>query len=116
MQDISVQQSWLRSVIKQEKSKETIKLETMAKKKSNPIATVTGNATCRQGNPGVTTELDTLIDPSGAPDEMFDAMVPIVHSLIIAFIIKLCQFPEESTMVDDIDHQGWTDLIHVTTI
>jgi hypothetical protein len=45
-------------------------------------------------------EVDTLIDPSGAPEETLDAKVPIDSSPIIVFIIKLCKFPEESTMVD----------------
>jgi hypothetical protein len=64
----------------------------------------------------VTTEDDTLIDPSGVPDETFDATVPIIRSPIIAYISKLCKFPENSTMVEYIALQGWTELIHVTTI
>jgi hypothetical protein len=88
----------------------------MAKKKSTPLATVASDATGGQDNPGTTTEVDTSTDPSGAPDETFDATVPIVRSPIIAYIIKLCKFPEDSTMVEYIDQQGWTELIHVTTI
>jgi hypothetical protein len=80
------------------------------------MATVASDATGRHGNPGVTTEVDTLIDPSGSPDEMVDATVPIVCSQIIAYIIKLCKLPEYSTMVEYIDQQGWTELIHVATI
>jgi hypothetical protein len=40
----------------------------MANKKSTPMATVASNATGGQHIPGVTTEVETLIDPSGAPD------------------------------------------------
>jgi hypothetical protein len=54
----------------------------------------------------MTTEVDTLIDPSGAPDETFDAMVPIVCSPIIAYINKLCKFPEDLTMVEYINETG----------
>jgi hypothetical protein len=57
-----------------------------------------------------------LIDPNDAPDETFEATVPVARSAIIDFIIKLCMFPEDSTMVEYIDQQGWTELIHVTTI
>jgi hypothetical protein len=88
----------------------------MAKKKSTPTATVGSDATGGHDNPGVTTEVNSLIDPSDAPDETFDAMVPIVSSPIIAYIIKLCMFPEYSMVVEYIDQQGWTELIHVTTI
>jgi hypothetical protein len=80
------------------------------------LATVTSDATGGRDNSGMTTEVDTLTDPSGAPDEKFDAMVPIVCSPIIAYIIKLCKFPEDSTMMEYIDQQGLTELIHVTTI
>jgi hypothetical protein len=83
----------------------------MAKKKSTHMATVASDATGRQDNPGVTAEVNNLIDPSGAPDETFDATVPIVCSPIIAYIIKLRKFPEDSTMVEYIDKQGWTELI-----
>jgi hypothetical protein len=34
-------------------------------------------------NPGTTTEVDLLIDPNDAPDETFEATVPIVRSAII---------------------------------
>jgi hypothetical protein len=77
---------------------------------------VASNATGRQDNPSVTMEVNTLIDPSNAPDEMFDAMVTNISSPIIAYIIKLCKFPEYSTMVEYMDQQGWTKLIHITTI
>jgi hypothetical protein len=88
----------------------------MAKKKSTPLATVASDATGGQDNPSTTKEVDTSTDPSCAPDERFDATVPIVCSRIIAYIIKLCMFPEDSTMVEYIYQQGWTELIHVTTI
>jgi hypothetical protein len=88
----------------------------MAKKKSNLTATVASDATGGQDNPGVTREIGSVIDPGGVPDETFDATVPIVRSPIIAYIIKLCKFPEDSTMVEYIDQQCWTELIHVTTI
>jgi hypothetical protein len=58
----------------------------------------------------VTAEIETLIDPSGATAETFDATVPIVHSPNIAYIIKLSKVHEESTMVEYIDQQGWTEL------
>jgi hypothetical protein len=87
----------------------------MVKKNSTPMATVASDATGGQDNPGVTTEVGTLIDPSGAPDETFDAMVLIVRSPIIAYIIKQCKFPDDSTLVEYINQQGWTELIHVTT-
>jgi hypothetical protein len=80
------------------------------------LARVASDATGGQDNPGTTTETNTSTDPSGAPDETFDATVPIVRSPIIAYIIKLCKFPEDSTMVEYIDQQGWPELIHVTTI
>jgi hypothetical protein len=51
------------------------------------MVTVARDATGGQDNLGMTTEVDTLIDPSGAPDETFDAMVPIVCSPIIAKIM-----------------------------
>ena len=35
---------------------------------------------------------------------------------LIDYIIWLCDFPEDSTMVKFIDQQQWTKLIHVTTI
>jgi hypothetical protein len=57
-----------------------------------------------------------LVDPSGAPNETFDATIPIVRSQIIAYIIKLCKFPEDSAMVEYINHQVWTEMIHVITI
>jgi hypothetical protein len=88
----------------------------MAKKKSTHTATVVSDATGGQDSPGLTTEVNTLIDPSGAPDETFESTVPIVCSPIIAYIIKLCKFPEDSKMVEYIDQQGWTELIHATTI
>jgi hypothetical protein len=88
----------------------------MAKKESTPTTTVAGDETGGQDNPGVTIENDTLIDPSGATDETFDAVVPIVCSPIIAYNIKLCMFPEDLTMVEYIDEQGWTELIQITTI
>jgi hypothetical protein len=99
--------------MKKQRNKET---RTMAKKKSTPTATVASNATGGQDNPGATTEVKTMINQSGAPDETFSKRVPIVCSPIIAYIIKLCKFPEDSTIVEYIDQQGWTELIHVTTI
>jgi hypothetical protein len=101
---------WLRSVNLTSKSKRNKETRTMAKRR------VASDATGGQDNPGVTTEVNTLIDPSGAPDETFDPTVPIVCSSIIAYIIKLCKFPEDSTMLEYIDQQGWTELIHLTTI
>jgi hypothetical protein len=59
----------------------------MAKNKSTPTAAGASVATGGQKNPGVTTEVNTLIDPSGAPDESFDKTVPIACSPIIAYII-----------------------------
>ena len=88
----------------------------MAKKKSVPTATVASESIGAQDNPGTTTAVDLLIDPNDAPDETFEATVPIFRPAIIDFIIKLCKFPEDSTMVEYIDQQGWTELIHVTTI
>jgi hypothetical protein len=67
----------------------------MAKKKSTPLETVASDATGGQDNPGTTTEVDISTGPSGAPDETFDATVPIARSPIIAYIIKLCKFPED---------------------
>jgi hypothetical protein len=67
----------------------------MAKKKNTPLATVASNATGGQDSPSMATEVDTLIDPSGAPDETFDATVPIICSTVIAYIIKLCKFPDD---------------------
>jgi hypothetical protein len=49
------------------------------------MAMVASNATGGQDNPSVKTVFDTLIDQSGAPDETFDATVPIVCSLSIAY-------------------------------
>jgi hypothetical protein len=66
------------------KSKINEEHRTMAKRTSTPTATVASDATGGQDSPGVTTEVYTFIDPSGAPDEMFDAMVTIVCSPIIA--------------------------------
>jgi hypothetical protein len=60
--------------------------------------------------------IDLLVDPNDDLDETFDTTVPIVRPKIIDFIIKLFKFPEDSTMVEYIDQQGWTELIHVTTI
>ena len=39
-----------------------------------------------------------------------------VFAPVIDYIIWLCDFPEDSTMVKFIEQQGWTKLIHVTTI
>ena len=88
----------------------------MAKKKSNPAATVAFEATGGQDNPGMMTEVESLINTSGAPDDAFEATAPINHSWIVEFIIKLCKFPEDSTMVAYINQQGWMELIHITTI
>jgi hypothetical protein len=41
---------------------------------------------------------------------------PKVHTLVIAKIILLCGFPEESTMVRYIDQQDWTELEDYTLI
>jgi hypothetical protein len=78
----------------------------MAKEKSTPLENFASDATGGQDTPGMTTEVDTSIDPSGAPDETFDPTVPIVRSPNIAYIIKLCKLPEDSTMVEYIDQQG----------
>jgi hypothetical protein len=53
----------------------------MVKKKSNPTATVASDATGGQDNPGVTTEIKSLIDPG-----CFDATVPslVLQSLRIS--------------------------------
>ena len=88
----------------------------MAKKKSTPAATVAFEATVGQDNTGTMTEVESLIDTSGAPDDTSEATALIVRSRIVEFIIKLCKFPEDSTMVAYIDQQGWTELIHITTI
>ena len=88
----------------------------MAKKKSTPAATVAFEATGGEDNPGTSAEVEYLIDTSNAPDDTFEATAPIVRSRIVEFIIKLCKFPEDSTMVAYIDQQGWTELIHITTI
>jgi hypothetical protein len=40
----------------------------MAKKKSSRTAMVASNVTGGQDNPGVTTEVDILIDPGTVPD------------------------------------------------
>jgi hypothetical protein len=53
----------------------------MVKKNSTHTAMVASDATGRQDNPGVMMEVN---DPSGAPDEVFDATVPIFRSTIIA--------------------------------
>jgi hypothetical protein len=45
---------------------------------------VASDATGRQDNPGTTTVVDTSTDPSGSPDEAFDATVLIVCSPIRA--------------------------------
>lgn len=96
----------------------------MAKKKSVPTSmaasmaatlATTGLAITRATN-----EDERLIDTSGAPDDTpddtFEATVQIVRSSIVEFIIKLCKFPEDSTMVAYIDQQGWSDLVDITTI
>ena len=88
----------------------------MAKKKSTPAATVAFEAAVGQDNPGTMTEVESLIDTSGAPEDTSEATALIVRSRIVEFIIKLCKFPEDSTMVAYIDQQGWTELIHITTI
>jgi hypothetical protein len=89
------------------RNKET---RTMAKKNNTPLATDASD-----DNTGMITEVDTSTNPSCALDETFDARVPIVRSPIIAYIIKLCKFPEDSTK-EYIDQQGWTELIHVPNI
>ena len=38
------------------------------------------------------------------------------RSPVIQHIIKLCGFPEDSTMVKYIDQEEWTELAHVTTL
>jgi hypothetical protein len=40
----------------------------------------------------------------------------VAHTPVIAKIIWLCDFPDDSTMVRFIDQQQWTKLFHVTTI
>jgi hypothetical protein len=78
----------------------------MAKKKSTPLATVASDTTGGQDNPGRKTEVYTSTDPSGAPDETtYDAMVPIVCSTIIAYIIKVFKFPDihQSTGFNGVD-------------
>ena len=84
----------------------------MAKKKSSTAAKFASEATGGLDNPGTTTDVDLLIDPVDVLDETFEATVPSGRSTIIDFIIKLCKFPADSTMVEYIDQQGWTELIH----
>ena len=60
--------------------------------------------------------LSICLIQADAPDDTFEATAPIVCSWIVEFIIKLCKFPEDSTMVAYINQQGWTELIHITTI
>ena len=52
-------------------------------------------------------------DTSFATDEGVKVMT---RSTIINFIIDLCDFAEDSTMVKYIDQQGWTKIHHVTSI
>jgi hypothetical protein len=64
---------------------------------------------------------DAKIEASDSPFklifDMFDnIVVPSSCAPIIDFIIAFCKFPDNSTMVKFIDQQGWTELIHVTTI
>ena len=40
----------------------------------------------------------------------------ITRTPVIQHIIKLCGFSEDSTMVNYIDQEEWTDLAHVTTL
>ena len=41
---------------------------------------------------------------------------PAAHTPVIAKIIELCDFPEDSTMVKFIEQQNWTMLVHATSI
>ena len=52
-------------------------------------------------------------DTSFATDE---GVKVTTRSIIINFIIDLCDFAEDSTMVKYIDQQGWTKIHHVTSI
>jgi hypothetical protein len=54
-------------------------------------------------------------------DNTFDddngiAMMASKRTRIIHFIIEWLKLPEDSTMVKYFDQQGWTELVHVTTL
>ena len=98
----------------------------MAKKKntSTKAAAATPAAVGTPDNPGSTNVgigIDAKVEASDSSfklvDDTFDdKVIPTFRTPIIDFIIDFCKFPDDSTMVKYIDQQGWTELIHVTTI
>ena len=86
----------------------------MAKKKTTTTIGGTGGTggTIPENDPTGGTGQDDDDD-----DDTSDMGVKVTKfTSIISFIIDLCSFPNDSTMVKYIDQQGWTELFHVTTI
>jgi hypothetical protein len=84
----------------------------MAKKRTNPTEPFPLEDTGGLDNPRPALDGGS----GGAPDDTFEATIPIDRSPIFAFVITLCKFPEDSTMVAYIDQQSWMESIHITTI
>ena len=60
-------------------------------------------------------------DNTNPPDlettiETTETATEFVHTPVIAMIISLCDFSEDSTIAKFINQQGWTKLFHITTI
>jgi hypothetical protein len=59
--------------------------------------------------------IDDEHEPTDGPD-LLKINGPPTHAAIIDHIVWLCGFAEDSTMVKNIDQQGWTKLSHVTAV
>ena len=83
----------------------------MAKKKTTTIGGTGGTI------PGNDPTGGTVQDDDDGDDDTSDMGVKAPKfTSIISFIIDLCSFPSDSTMVKYIDQHGWTELFHVTTM
>ena len=75
----------------------------------------TGGTTAPAGG----TTIPTGVGTAGSNDMSFESDEGIKvtgRTAIIDFIIGLCDFAEDSTMVKYIDPEGWTKIHHVTSI
>jgi Reverse transcriptase (RNA-dependent DNA polymerase) len=83
---------------------------TMAPKKT---ATTSGGT---ENNPATTNTPDAAATATGTTGGDVETTGVVVHTPVISKIIDMCDFPLDSTMVKFINQQGWTRLMHVTTI
>jgi hypothetical protein len=79
----------------------------------DPTTTTSTTAGTTAGTTGTTTPTGSTTNPTAGTtaQDPTSAFTPI-----IAKIIRLCDFPNDSTMVEYMEQQEWTMLHHVTTI